>query len=334
MLKVGLIGCGGIGAVHAECWLALSDTVQLVAIADVSTERVEKYAEKSGAKIYTDAFEMLEEEELDVVDICVPTFLHAEYAIKAMEHVKNVIVEKPVCLKEAEAQKMLDAQEKTGALVQVAHVVRFTDAYAFLKKLVSSEEYGKVVAGRFSRVSPRPKWMMGHDDIDRTGTMSLDMHIHDVDYIRYLMGEPDNISSWGVRDKDGIIQHIWGSYCFGEVVMVAEGSWDYPGELPFSQTFRVRLERAAVVLDESGVLTVYPEDGGKLIPELGQKNEMDMGINVSDLGPYLNEIKYFVETIQAGNKVGIASLSEAVASFRLAFRELELAGGARKVSVV
>lgn len=330
MLKVGLIGCGGIGAVHAECWLTLKGTVQLAAIADVSTERAETYAAKSGAKVYTDAFEMLEKEELDVVDICVPTFLHAEYVVRAMEHVRNVIVEKPVCLKEAEAQKMLDAQEKTGAFVQVAHVVRFTDAYVFLKKLVSSGEYGKVISGRFSRISPRPKWMKGHDDINRTGTMALDMHIHDVDYIRYLMGDPDEVSSWGVRDENGIIQHIWGSYRFGEAMLVAEGSWDYPGGLPFSQTFRVRLEKAAVVLDEAGVLTVYPEEGEKWIPELGQKNEMDMGINVSDLGPYLNEIKYFVERIQTGTKTGIASLSEAVASFRLAFRELELVGGAKK----
>ena len=61
-LKVGLIGCGGIGAVHAECWLSLSDKVQLVAIADSSTSKAKKYAEKSGAKIYEDAFEMLEKE--------------------------------------------------------------------------------------------------------------------------------------------------------------------------------------------------------------------------------------------------------------------------------
>ncbi len=150
------------------------------------------------------------------------------------------------------------------------------------------------------------------------------MHIHDVDFIRYLMdGEPDEMNAWAVKDKEGIVQHIWSSYRFGDALLTAEGSWDYPAEFPFSQTFRVRLEKAAVVLDESGVLTVYSEEGGKLVPELGEKEEMDLGINVSDLGPYMNEVKYFVETILAGNREGIASLSEAVASFRLVWKVLE-----------
>lgn len=331
MLKVGLIGCGGIGAVHARCWLAMGDKVQLAVIADLDTKRAQEFAEKSNAKVYADGLELLKEEELDVVDICVPTFLHTTYVMKAMERVKNVIVEKPVCLKEEEAQMLLEAREKTGALVQVAHVVRFMDAYRYLKEIVSTGTYGKVVAGKFSRISPRPMWMKGHDDIDRTGTMTVDMHIHDVDYIRYLMeGEPDDIASWSVKDQEGIVQHIWSSYRYGDALLTAEGSWDYPSGLPFAQTFRVRLERAAVVLDEAGVLTVYPEEGGKLIPQLGAKEEMDLGINVSDLGPYMNEIKYFVETIETGNREGIASLSEAVASFKLAWRELKIADRAEK----
>lgn len=324
MLKVGLIGCGGIGAVHAECWLAMGDSVQLVAIADVSTERAQKYADRSGARIYADGKDMLDSEALDVVDICVPTFLHAEYVLYAMEKVHNVIVEKPVCLGEAQAQQLLDAQKKTGALVQVAHVVRFTDAYAYLKEVVATGQYGKVKAGRFSRISPRPMWMKGHDDVNRTGSMALDMHIHDVDYIRYLMGsEPEDMSSWGVRDQEGIIQHIWTSYCYGDALLIAEGSWDYPAKLPFAATFMVRLEKAALVLDEKGVLTVYPEEGDAFVPELGAKEIMDLGINVSDLGPYLKEIRYFVENIQTGNQEGIASLSEAVASCRLVWKELQ-----------
>lgn len=324
MLKVGLIGCGGIGAVHAECWLAMGEDVQLAAIADVSTERAQKYADRSGARIYADGKDMLDSEELDVVDICVPTFLHAEYVLYAMERVHNIIVEKPVCLNEAQAQQLLEGQKRTGALVQVAHVVRFTDAYAYLKEVVTTGLYGKVVAGEFSRISPRPMWMKGHDDVNRTGTMALDMHIHDVDYIRYLMGgEPDDLASWGVRDQEGCIQHIWTSYCYGDALLMAEGSWNYPAKLPFAATFLVRLEKAAVVLDGEGVLTVYPDDGDKFVPKLGPKENMDLGINVSDLGPYLKEIRYFVENIRTGNQEGIASLSEAVESCRLVWKELQ-----------
>lgn len=138
----------------------MKDKVRLVAVADMNEERAQKYADKAGGQMYRDGRELLENEELDVVDICVPTFLHADYLEWAMAKVKNVIVEKPVCLTEAEAERILEAEKKSGALVQVAHVVRFTDAYAYLKKVVEDGTYGKVVAGDFARLSPRPTWMV------------------------------------------------------------------------------------------------------------------------------------------------------------------------------
>ncbi len=333
MLKVGLIGFGGMGATHARCWTALGDQVQLTAIADTHMERATQFAEQIGASVYKNGYELLEQEELDVVDICVPTFLHADYCIKAMEHVKNIIVEKPICLKEEEAQALLEAQARTGAFVQVGHVVRFMDAYCFLKELVIKEKYGKVIAGAFSRISPRPNWMKGHDDIDKTGTMTIDMHIHDADYICYLMGrEPDKISVQAVKDKNEIIQHICSAYQFGDAILTAEGSWDYPANFPFAQTFRVRLEKAAAVLDADGILTIYPEDAEKYVPQLGERKEMDLGINISDISPYLNEMKYLVDTILSGKKESIVSLEDAIAAFRLVWKELELANleGERK----
>lgn len=326
MLRVGLIGCGGVGAIHAECWLAMKDQAQLVAVADMNEVRARKYADKAGGRMYRDGRDLLEKEVLDVVDICVPTFLHADYLEWAMEKVKNVIVEKPVCLTEEQARRIMEVQEKTGALVQVAHVVRFTNGYRYLKNLVEEGTYGKVVAGDFARLSPRPTWMVGHDDVNRSGSMALDLHIHDADYVRYLMnGDPDSIQTSTVKDASGVIQHIWTAYKYGEVVLMAEGSWNYTSGMPFAQTFRVRLEKAVVILEESGTLKVYPEEGGVILPEIGAKEEMDMGINVSDMGPYLNEIKYFIQAIEERNFNGIASLSEANASFRLARREMELA---------
>ena len=76
-LKVGLIGCGGIGAVHARCWMSMDKNVKLVAIADKNVERVQKIVGECGTTIYKNGFTLLEQEELDVVDICLPTFLHA-----------------------------------------------------------------------------------------------------------------------------------------------------------------------------------------------------------------------------------------------------------------
>lgn len=330
MYKVGLIGCGGIGAVHAECWLSMKQDVQLVALSDTVLSRAEKFADRVGARIYSDGYEMLETEELDIVDICLPTFLHTRYLEKAMHHVKNVIIEKPICLTEKEAQTLLDAEKRTGALVQVAHVVRFTDSYQYLKNLVDSGKYGKVISGTFSRISPKPVWMRGYDNPTVTGTMVLDLHIHDVDYIRYLMDcEPDRVNAWAVQDGNGIPQHILSNYCFGDSTITAEASWDYPTCLPFENTFRVRLEKAAVVLNAEGVLTVYPEDGEAFTPDLNEKDMRDFGINISNMKPYMNELQYFLHNIQTQNKNGITRLSEAIASFRLVKKELEIINNAK-----
>lgn len=328
MLKIGLIGTGGIGSVHAQCWKLLRDQVELVAVADVNTAMAQKAAEGCGARVYADAMEMLNNEKLDAVDICLPTFLHADYVIRAMDYVKNIIVEKPICLYEEEAQRLLDAQEKSGALVQVGHVVRFMDDYKYLKELVDAGTYGKVVAATFSRISPRPMWMKGHDDVNRTGSMALDFHIHDADYVRYLMGgEPEDVQAWAVRDRDGIVQHLRTAYRYGEALVCAEASWNYPANFLFAETFRVRLEKAAVTLDGSGVLTVYPDEGETFTPEF-QRMVMDLGINVSDIGPYLAELRYFAEVIVDGKKV-LTSLADAIAAFRLVQKELALLGGAK-----
>lgn len=158
--------------------------------------------------------------------------------------------------------------------------------------------------------------------------MTLDMHIHDVDFIRYLMGaEPDEIHASAAKDKNGIIQHIYTTYRFGEALLMAEGSWDYPVNMPFSASFRVRLEGAALILDDSGVLTVYPEMGEKFVPELPPKQLVDLGINVSDLTSYLEELGSFVENIKACESRETVSLSDAVSSLRLVLKEIEYVRG-------
>ena len=94
MLKVGIVGVGGISGAHIPAWEALTDT-ELVALCDVRPERMAQYP---GKRHYTDIDEMLRQETIDILDICLPTYLHAEYAMLAMEKVRYVFVEKPVAL--------------------------------------------------------------------------------------------------------------------------------------------------------------------------------------------------------------------------------------------
>lgn len=108
------------------------------------------------AKVYSDAEEMLKSEKLDVVDICLPTALHTRFATLAMKYVKNVIIEKPICLTEEDAELLLETEKETGACVQVAHIVRFGVEHSYLKSVMESKKYGRLKTGTFIRISPKP----------------------------------------------------------------------------------------------------------------------------------------------------------------------------------
>ena len=144
MLKVGLIGCGFMGSMHANCYNNI-EGAKVVAVADLRPEKAEELAKISGAEIFETGKELIEKADVDVIDICLPTYLHAEHALLAMDKVKYVFVEKPVTLTLAEGKALIEKSEKTGAQVQVGQVIRFWDEYVYLKNAIDTGKYGKVI---------------------------------------------------------------------------------------------------------------------------------------------------------------------------------------------
>ena len=142
MLKVGLIGAGFMGAMHANCYKNL-EGVELCAIADIRSEKAKELAEGTSAQLFGDGKELIANADLDIIDICLPTCLHAEYTALAMEKVKYVFVEKPVTLTSAESDMLLEKQRETGAFVQVGQVIRFWDEYVALREMVRENRCGE-----------------------------------------------------------------------------------------------------------------------------------------------------------------------------------------------
>lgn len=332
MLKVGLIGCGFMGGMHSACYNAI-DGVEVVAVADIRAEKAEEIAKLHNAKIYSTGNELIENADVDVVDICLPTFLHTEHAVKAMKAGRNVFIEKPVCMSPEEGALLLATEKETGAKVQVGQVIRSWDEYVWLKETADKKIYGEIQSAVFKRLSSKPTWGWENwlHDAKRSGSMALDLHVHDVDFMRYLMGEPDGLHSNAVRNEKGIIEQIFTTFTYGDAAVTVEGCWDYPADFPFEAGFRVKFEKATVVLDVNG-LAVYPIEGGKIVPELKPSFEGDnnIGGNISSLGGYYNELKYFVEKLNAGEELTIAPLAEGVKSVELVLSEIASVGGAQK----
>lgn len=325
MAKIGLIGCGFMGNMHSACYKALG--VKVHSVADLRTEKSKKVANNFDSVIFGDAKSLIENARIDTVDICLPTYLHAEYAIMAMQHGKNVFIEKPVCLNMDDAKKLLKVQEETGAKVMIGQVIRLWNEYVYLKNVADKGIYGKILSATFRRLSAEPAWAWNGwlHDVEKSGSSSLDMHIHDVDYIRYLMGEPEDLISIAQCKKNGAIDHIFTSYRFKNSVAHTECSWDHPEEFPFKGEFIVRFEKATASY-ENGILTVYKYGEKSFIPEIKKQDIGKLtGGNISDLGGYYNELKYFVNCLDSNKDIEISTLSESVKSLDLVLNEINSA---------
>jgi len=330
MIKVGLIGCGFMGGMHSACYAALAGLgVKVTAVADVRREYAENLA--NGAEIYATGMELIEKADVDVIDVCLPTHLHAAHAVAAMKAGKNVFVEKPIAFKDEDMELILKTEKETGAKVQVGQVIRQWTEYVWLKKAVDAGTFGKIQHAMFRRLSSRPEWAWEGwlHQVDKSGGVAVDMHVHDVDFVRYILGEPDVVKAHAHRDAEGVIQQINAVYGYGDKVSVAvESGWDYPADFPFAADFRVKFEKATVI-GGGGVVNVYPLGGAAYQAELEEEFQGDneIGGNISSLGGYYNELKYFVEGLQGKNDLSVATVSEAIKSVQLVKREVEAAGG-------
>ncbi len=334
MIKVGLVGCGGIGTTHAHAYMALKDRVEVVAVADVVPEKAQTLAEFTGAKkIYASGNELIENEKLDFIDVALPTYLHTAHAVKAMRKGMNVFLEKPVCMNEEEAQLLLKTEEETGVRVQIGLCCRFNNECNYLKNLIDKNTYGKLLALSLQRISPRPMWSWEnwYLDPDKSGSMALDLHVHNADFVRYLMGEPQHITAKASRGQDGSLDHIYVAYEYENSIAVVEDGWGYPACFRFSESYCAKFEKATVIWDKDGV-TVFSEEGKEFKPEIqaAYAASADLGINITSLGEYFNELNYFVTMLEKGEKPTMATLSDSVESMRLVWKEIEQCGG-RKI---
>ena len=296
MLKVGLFGVGGISGAHIPAWEEM-ENAQLVALCDIRPERMEKYSDK---RCYTDLDEMLANEELDILDICLPTYLHADVAVKAMNMGINVVTEKPISLKEEDVERVYSTAEKNNVKFMVAHVLRFWPEYELLKEIYDSKRYGKLLSGTMIRLGGYPKWSWDGWMMDekRSGLVPFDLHIHDLDFMVYAFGLPKVANQY--RSKLPKQDYISLVYDFGEFSINSEASW-YAASYPFTAEFRFQFEDA-IVANEKGKMMIYLKDNEKI--DLSQEAEGDTGsINLPKSDAYANELIYFADCVENNKPV-------------------------------
>lgn len=199
-LRFGIIGTGVIGPTHAEAIRSLPGAA-LVAVADIVPATAQKLAEKYGIHAYTDAREMLARERLDVVNICVPSGMHGEFACMAMRAGKHVIVEKPMEIRREALDEMLRVQREMNVKLAVISQHRFDPASMRAHQLVEEQAFGRLVLG--NALVPWWRSQAYYDSGAWRGTWALDgggvlmnQAIHSIDLLQWLMGSVKSIYAY------------------------------------------------------------------------------------------------------------------------------------------
>ncbi len=287
MLKVALVGVGNISGAHIPVW-EKAENAELVALCDIRPMQMEKYSDK---RCYTDFDEMLEKEDIDILDICLPTYLHADYSVKAMERGINVICEKPISLNPSDIKRIYAAAEKYSVKFMVAQVVRFMYPYEFVRELYMNRTYGDLISGYMRRLGQIPIWSFEDwmRDEKRSGLVPFDLHIHDLDFLVYAFGSPLDVKVKRAKRPDQ--DYLSAVYDFGGFFVTAESSW-YASPYKFRADLRFQFENAVVEL-ERGEITVYEKGGRIYNPACENTADTEENITRPKTNGYANEIEYF-----------------------------------------
>ena len=303
-LRTVVIGYGFMGKTHAANIFSGS-CMELVAIVDKNlntkiegnfdTSTIDE-ANLSKIKIYTSFDDCLAQESLDAAVVCVHTAAHFALVHKAIEHQLHVFVEKPFVLNPSEGATLIAEAERAGTTLAVGHVVRFMPAYRELKRICDSGLYGElrfISLSRFTGVPDWGDWKIRRKEFGSSGGALFDLVIHDIDYLRYLLGTPDQTECTyfgGELSPHDYICSFW-KYNHKKINVKVEGGDVFHAKFPFEAGFKASFERASVVWTSAS--------GRELIVADEEKTEI---IKLDDAGiAYRAEIEYFAQC--AANRI-------------------------------
>jgi predicted dehydrogenase len=318
-LRVAVLGLGFMGSTHLKALgriagarlAAVFDTDERRLSGDLST--IQGNFGEGGSVLdfaqvakYRDLDALLADPAIDAVDVCLPTDLHADAAMAALRACKHVLVEKPMALDGATAERIAAEAERVGRTLMTAHVLRFWPEYAALREAVRGGEWGRLLFADFRRRCAAPGWSGWQGNAARSGGGILDLLIHDVDMCLHLLGMPHSVAATGYCDQSGMdwvdAHLVWPR---GETAHVG-GGWLHQGPFPFSMEFLATFEGAALEFSSAGrPLMLYPKGGA---PEPRPVAEADA---------YCAEIEYFVECCREGLPPEICPPRESAAAVRL-----------------
>ena len=294
-MRIALVGAGGMGTCHYMNYQHI-DGARVVALVGRG-ESDREHARQWRLPLYDSVTEANRQEEIDLFDVCVPTYLHKAIVLEALGCKKPVICEKPIALHSEDARAMFDAAQANGVQLYIAQVLQFTREVEQLHRIVDERLYGAPLDACFERLSQRPAWSQGNwlFDREKSGLLPFDLHVHDLDVIVSVFGKPDSVDYTACRREDSEIcdqYRIRYGYSNGPTVC-AEAAW-LNACIPFTARWRVYFERGMVVCDDKGLIG-YGANGEVTRFDVDDPVKVPCGINLPPSGWFLRELTHFLQ---------------------------------------
>ncbi len=317
MKRIGIIGLGFMAATHIKAYRKI-DGAQIAAVCNPSGKHLDGdlsdvagnigdqdpvKLDMSEIKAYRDVDEFLSADDLDVIDICTPTKTHLQLSKAALKAGKHVFLEKPMARTKVEADLIVEAANASDKYLMPAMCLRFWPQWAWLKKAVHENRFGKVLSAHFQRIAEPPAWGHSHyfKGADSGGAL-LDLHIHDTDFVNFLFGKPQRIFSIGYSKFTGAIDHVVTDYLFDDGPTVsAEGGWSMTPGFGFKMAYHVNFENATVDYDitrTDELLRLFEKDKDKRIIDCGEEDG------------YVLELRHFLQSIEKGTPPSVVTPSD------------------------
>jgi UDP-N-acetylglucosamine 3-dehydrogenase len=301
-MKVGILGTG-FGYYHAILYskIAAVDAIKIFGRNDEKLRKIEKDLQVATTNTIDD---IILDKEIDLVDICLPSKLHKEYAIKALENGKDIFCETPVTLSLEDVVAIKEAAEKYNKKVFVNMFIKFHEAYQYIYTIKKENTLGKLKALHVRRKTPH---LWGDLSL---GTISPNLMIHEFDFVTWLLGMPNKISTLGVNSKDGE-SHVSALLSYDDSLVEVQSSYMMPKSYPFTVAYEALFEDGTVE---------YIENGYENRCERTLKCFTDKGMEVLELSNrdcYEESIKHVIMCFKE-NIPSLLSIDDAIDSLNVA----------------
>lgn len=310
-MKVVVVGCGGMGRIHAIHYASMPE-VELVGVCDIEVHLAERLADETNCRAFASYEEMMSAVKPDLVSIALPTYLHKEYTVKTAALGAHVVCEKPMALTLEDAAEMIRACEQAGVRLFVGHVVRFFPEYADIKRKVEAGGLGKLGVAHAKRSGSHPaKVKEWFGNFEQSGGVILDLMVHDIDFMRWALGEVKSVYALNRRDQE--MDYALATLVFEQgAVANLEAFWGYPG--PFHTKAEIAgsdgIVRNSSLEAQSLQLVRVSEgqDGPAAVEVPGSPGYHD---------PYYYELRHFVRCIRE-NRESIVTPNDAYKAVEIA----------------